>query len=114
MRAKEGVDQRFMKNLTQSGMKREKENIHEDCLKKSQCLLHTSEHEKNIFIALSEMVLDNRGGYSPSLLYFVWWTMTKMADKSEVCVWLSEDKKISQSLQQKQHQSEQDEDDSLL
>ena len=34
--------------------------------------------------------------------------------KSEVCVWLSDDKKISQSLQQKQHQSEQDEDDSLF
>ena len=29
-------------------------------------------------------------------------------------MWLSEDKKISQSLQQKHHQSEQDDDDSVF
>ena len=34
-----------------------------------------------------------------------------MADESEVCVWLSEDKKISRSLQQKQQQSEKDDND---
>ena len=49
-------------------------------------------------------------GYSATIAFCftsVWWTMPK----SEVCVWLSEDKKISRSLQQKQQQSEKDDND---
>ena len=79
--------------------------------------------KKNIFSTPSVTVLDHRvGGSSKKVilkpLHSV--SLFSVVDddedgyKSEVCVWLSDDKKISQSLQQKQHQSEQDEDDSLF
>ena len=112
MRAKEGVDQRFMKS--QSGYEERKREHTRRLSKKNHSVRCTHLNMKKTYSLLclrwfwitEEVILH---------LYFtLWWTMTKMADESEVCVWLSEDKKISQSLQQKQQQSGQDEDDSLL